>query len=127
MVIKQVKELFNFSFIAILNAIIGLSGLYILLEVFEWNIYLSYIVIYFFGITFSYFLNSRFTFKKKTNVSDAQKFYVIYIAGLIFGLLSLKIIDVLFLFTPFIKVLLVIPLRSLLTYIFLQKFIYQSK
>jgi len=119
------KKFGKFSGVGIFNAVIGLSLLYLFLEVLHWNLYLTYLLVYLIGITISYILNSKITFKKKINTRDVRYYFFYYLVGLAFGMTVLYIIDVNFQFGNFFKTLLVIPPRTLFTYFLLNKFLYK--
>jgi len=121
---NQLLRLTKFGLVGGLNTLLSIVIFYVCLELYEFPLYPTYITVYALLTALSYYMNAKFTFESKRNRKDFSRYFVIYGMGLTIGLLSLVILERIFSFRPFYLVLLVIPLRVLLTYILINKVIY---
>jgi len=119
-----IAQLSKFGIVGVFTTTFGILCYYILLERLALPLYPIYISVFLVGVFISYLLNSRYTFKKKTNFKDSIGYYASYIIGLIVGLILLYVFDRIFDYSNFILTLLVIPPRFLLTFILLKKVVF---
>lgn len=123
---KAILKLSRFGLVGLLNTALSISIFYVAFEIYSFPLYLTYIVVYVLLTALSYYLNASFTFNSKRNKQDFIKYTVIYSLGLVVGLVCLWLLQYFLGFKPFYLVLLVIPLRVLITYIIINKVIYKA-
>jgi len=117
-------QISQFGFVGALTTTFGIVSNYILLDIMHQPLYPVYIVVFLVGVLLSYLLNSRFTFKEKTNLKAGMRYYASYIVGLIVGLVLLYIFDQIVPYSDFILTVLVIPPRFLLTFFLVKKIVF---
>mgnify|MGYP000138116480 CR=1 FL=1 len=124
---EALRKFLKFGSIGGAITFFGLIGYYICLEVYNFSVYPVYIILNLIAVVASYLLNSKFTFKKKRNFADSIKYQIIYIFGILFGLLLIYLLE---LYTPlqsFYIVVLIIPLRVAFTYVLVSKFVFSDQ
>lgn len=122
---KALLKFSKFGLVGAFNTILSILIFYTAFEIYKFPLYVTYIVVYIMLTALSYFMNARFTFNSERNKKDFTKYFVIYMSGLLIGLSSLFVLEKALGFRPFILVLLVIPVRVLLTYLLINKVIYK--
>jgi len=120
-------QISQFGFVGVLTTAFGITCNYILLDIMKLPLYPVYIGVFLVGVLLSYLLNSRFTFKEKTNIKAGVRYYASYIVGLVVGLILLYIFDRTLPYSDFILTILVIPPRFLLTFLLVKKIVFAKK
>lgn len=123
---KLLGEGLKFSSFGIVITLSSILAYYILLEVFFLPLYPVYITVYCIGVTCSYLLNARYTFKQDYNKRESIKYFGAYLIGLLFGLILIELISI---FLPqisdFFTTLLSIPPRVVLTFIIIKYVVFK--
>ncbi len=84
--IKNIFKVFTgFSLVGVLSTLITMCTLFIFLEYLRTPLIMTYMLIYFASILFSYFLNSRYVFKAKQSYKQGIGYFVIYLSGMLLG------------------------------------------
>lgn len=119
-------RLIKFGSIGGFITIFGIIGYYICLEIYNFSIYPTFIVLNIIAVIFSYLLNTKFTFRKKRNLHDSIRYYIIYLTGIAIGLGLIYLIENNTSLKPFFIVLLIIPIRVFITYLMVSKFVFSK-
>lgn len=82
------SQLLKYGFVGALNTLITFLVIFVLTQM-NINPYISNIVGFAFGLLNSFFLNSRFTFKKKSSLNSAVKFMISFAISYALNLLVL--------------------------------------
>lgn len=114
---SKIKDLFSFSLIGGVVTISSLIISYFFLAVLKTPLYITYIGIYSSMILLSYIFNARFTFKVFYSYIGLVKYILVYLSGMIVGLLTLKIYKTILLFDNWILSYLAIPVTLLWNFI----------
>jgi len=122
----RIREFGRFAGVGIFMLIFSVLSSYLLLEVYKFRLYNSYITLYLVSIFISYYLNSKFTFKKQRSLKNGIQYYTLYLFGLFIGLMLLKICDSIFEYSNFILTLIVIIPRTVLIYILMKLIIFKN-
>jgi putative flippase GtrA len=85
------KKLFGFSLVGGFVTLLSLVLTYLFLGIIKTPLYLTYAGIYIFTIFISYLLNSKFVFKVKACFKKTSLYYLVYISGMVIGLLVLRL------------------------------------
>lgn len=83
----------GFSGVGVITTLISLVAIYVFLELFQTPLIPTYAIIYFLTILLSYFLNSFFVFKSPLNMKKALGYFLIYLSGMLIGMLVLWILE----------------------------------
>ncbi|MBK8506200.1 MAG: GtrA family protein [Saprospiraceae bacterium] len=105
--------------------VFGLIAYYLTLEVWKWPLYPTYIAIYILSVYLSFYLNARYTFDQKRSAKKLGRYYIVFIAGLGFGLGLLWLFDYLFDFKPFYLVYLILIPRVIFTYLLSRIYVFE--
>lgn len=122
-------EIFMFSRFVLVGIgmfIFGLLVYYVTLELLELPLYPTYISVYIISTYLSYHFNARFTFRHARTLSKLSRYYLVFTAGLIFGVALLWLFDRMFDFRHFLLVYLVLIPRVTFTYIFSKLYVFRS-
>lgn len=118
---KLIIQFSGFSVVGIVITLFSILLLYVFIESFKLNLYISYITVYILSIAGSYFLNGKLVFKKGLSISTYFLYNLIYGSSLLIGLLSLYVFQVLFNFNDFINSLLPLPFTMTWNFLFTSK------
>ncbi len=119
---RKIATIFaGFSGVGVITTILSLAAIYFFLEVLKTPLILTYSVIYFVTILLSYLLNSYFIFKTPYTYKKAIKYFLIYIGGMLLGILMLWIFEKTLPFDPYILAYLVLPITTLWNFILVYK------
>lgn len=77
--LKRTNSFFRFLLVGVANTFIGLSTMFVLLNLFGWTYWLATFTGNSIGAVVSYFLNRSFTFNSKLNVSEGMPKFVVVI------------------------------------------------
>ncbi len=104
----------------------SICSFYLTLEVLQLPLYPTYVALHIIATGLSYLLNTKFTFRQKRKLDEGIKYYLVYMMGLVIGLILLWIFDHLFDVTNFVLTLMVIVPRTLITYTMTNLFVYKN-
>ena len=91
---RKIATIFaGFSGVGVITTLISLVAIYVFLELFQTPLIPTYAIIYFLTILLSYFLNSFFVFKSPLNMKKALGYFLIYLSGMLIGMLVLWILE----------------------------------
>lgn len=116
----------KFAGVGGLIAVFSLLAFYVTLNILKLPIIPVYITIYITATLISYYLNSRYTFKKERSYQDTLKYFLVYIAGLVVGIGLIKLFEYLFNLEGFLLILAILVPRSIFTYL-LSKYLVFAK
>lgn len=119
-----ISQLIKYGLVSIVMLFLSLVTFYITFEIFDFPLYITYVIVYFCAIYVSYLLNSKFTFGKKYSKNSALKYYLVYIIGLVIGLFLIYLVNQYLHQTKFFTIILIIIPRSLLTFILSKFFVF---
>jgi len=112
------KRLIGFVNVGLMMTALSAAVMYLLLEVFSWQIYIAYSGVYLFSILLSYLLNARFVFKKAFSWIHLGAYYIAYFSGMLIGLTLISCLKRHFYFTDFVNSCLVIPITLVWNFLF---------
>lgn len=90
LILKQTSPFFRFLLVGVVNTIVGLSSIFILLNVFMLNYWPSTFVGNTIGATVSFFLNRRFTFNSSVSIHKGAPAFIMVIIICYFGSYSIS-------------------------------------
>jgi len=126
MIKLKLLKLTKFGLVGVITTLFGIISYYVLLDIYAFPLYPTYVTVFLIGVGLSYFLNSIFTFKESTSLNKGVKYYGVYILSLAIGLLLLKVLEILIpSISDFYKTLIIIPPRFIITYFILNKTIFK--
>ena len=110
-----IKQLFKFSFVGVLNTIVGYGAFWILLT---WcNYMVSLVIAHIIGVTHSYIWNKYWTFKtKKIEIKEFVKFNSVYLIVFADNAIFLFFLVDTLKFNPRIGQLLALPLITIISF-----------
>ena len=115
----------KFSLVGFITTILSISINYIGIEILTFNMYVTFSLAYFISLLLSYVLNSLITFKAGLNFTSGIIYYTVYIISFVLGLILLVFIDHIDLVNnDFYKTLLIIPVRMIISYFLVSKFVF---
>lgn len=85
------KLLNKFSLVGVVTTGLSFVLLYLLIDLFRVPLIPAYIVVYLSTIILSYLINSKYVFKSSYSTSDLVKYFVIYLSGMVIGIIVLKL------------------------------------
>ena len=103
----------GFSGVGFITTLISLGAIYLFLEIFQTPLLLSYSIIYFLTILLSYFLNSIFVFKSPLAMEKGIKYFLIYLSGMVIGIVVLWLLDQVLDYEAYILAYLVLPVTMM--------------
>jgi putative flippase GtrA len=112
------KRLIGFVNVGLLMTAISAAVLYLLLVIFNWQIYIAYSVVYLASILLSYLLNARFVFKKVFSWVHLGAYYIAYFSGMLIGISIISVLKHHFCFNDFANSCLVIPVTLIWNFLF---------
>ena len=117
------KKISTFLGVGGIVTTLSLGSNFILLKYFHTPLFLTYICVYAFSIMLSFILNSTFTFKTVIKVKNMIKYYVIYVTGLLLGVLIMTLFTTLFNFENWVYPFLVLPFTTVWNFTIANKFL----
>lgn len=93
---KLVRKLAGFSITGALSTLISVLLLLLFNEVLHFNAYVSYILLYFISILFSYISNALFVWKSKIKILVFVKYLLVYCSSMALGAFILFVLKQLF-------------------------------
>ncbi len=85
------EKFMAFSLVGTIVTPLSLGSNFILLKYFNTPLFLTYIGVYAFSISLSFYLNSKFTFKTAIKFRNWVKYYGIYISGMALGVVLISL------------------------------------
>ena len=110
---KIVTVVAGFSGVVVITTLISLGAIYLFLEILQTPLILTYSIIYFLTILLSYFLNSVFVFKTPLAIEKGIKYFLIYLSGMVIGIVVLWLLDQILDFDSYILAYLVLPVTMM--------------
>ena len=123
----RLRELVGFSGVGVVVSIVGLVMTYLMIEVWKWPLFISYVSIYAGTILLSYVLNSSLVFRAGFNVLFLLQYFMAYLSGMLVGLLALWVFEITLPFKPWILAYLVVPVTTLWNYFFATRIFKKSR
>jgi len=120
-------QISRYGVVSIISTFYGVIAHYILLNIFLLPLYPVHICVYTGGGIISYVLNSKFTFDEKLSTRTAVRYLVMYLMGLIFGLVLLYVLNLILPYSDFVLVLIVIPIRFFITFFLIRTLAFSAK
>lgn len=119
------SQIVKFCGVGVVMLIFSTSMFYLCFEIFDLPLYVTYVCLYLVAIYMSYFLNTKYTFQAKRSKSDLSKYYVVYLIGMLFGILILYALSKTTTFSKFQLTIIQIVPRTIFTFILTKLFIYK--
>ncbi|GAB2770446.1 GtrA family protein [Salinimicrobium soli] len=118
---KLISLFAGFSGVGVFTTLLSLGAIYFFIEVLKTPLISTYAAIYFSTILLSYFLNSCFVFKSSLGKRKAVRYFVIYLSGMILGVIVLRIFEFTLPFDDFVLAYLVLPITMIWNFILVYK------
>ena len=116
----------GFSMVGVITTLISLGAIYLFLEILQTPLILTYSIIYFLTILLSYFLNSVLVFKTPLGMEKGFKYFLIYLSGMVIGILVLWLLDQILDYDSYILAYLVLPVTMMWNFL-MSYFLFQTK
>ncbi len=116
-----IQKFLSFSFVGLIVTIISLCLTYLFLKILGTHLYPTYILIYCFMILLSYALNLKFTFKSEHKMKKLLYYFLVYLSGMVIGIIVLKIYELTLPFENWILSYLVVPVTAVWNFVFSSK------
>lgn len=111
---RKIATIFaGFSGVGVITTLISLGAIYLFLEILQTPLILTYSIIYFLTILLSYFLNSLFVFKAPLAMEKGIKYFLIYLSGMVIGIVVLWLLDRILDYDSYILAYLVLPVTMM--------------
>jgi putative flippase GtrA len=124
---RKIATIFaGFSGVGIITTLISLGAIYVFLEILETPLILTYSIIYFLTILLSYLLNSVYVFKSPLGIEKGIKYFLIYLSGMVIGIIVLWLLDQILDYDHYILAYLVLPVTMMWNFI-MSYFLFNTK
>ena len=110
MIKELLLKLSGFSIVGVFVTFFSFFLVFIFIGILKTPLYLSYILIYLITIFISYLLNKKYVFKVKGSKKKVVYYYLIYLTGMIIGVISLGIFKMIIPYKNWILACFVIPI-----------------
>jgi putative flippase GtrA len=114
---KIVTVFAGFSGVGLITTLISLGAIYTFLEILQTPLILTYSIIYFLTILLSYFLNSLLVFKYPLAMKKGIKYFLIYLSGMVIGIVVLWLLKKNLSYDPYILAYLVLPITMMWNFV----------
>ncbi len=115
---RKIATIFaGFSGVGVITTLISLGAIYVFLEIFQTPLILTYSIIYFLTILLSYFLNSLLVFKSPLEMKKGIKYFLIYLSGMLIGIVVLWLLKKTLSFDAYILAYLVLPVTMMWNFV----------
>lgn len=115
---RKIATIFaGFSGVGVITTLISLGAIYVFLEILQSPLILTYSIIYFLTILLSYFLNSLFVFKSPLAMKKGIKYFLIYLSGMLIGIVVLWLLKKTLSYDSYILAYLVLPVTMMWNFI----------
>lgn len=115
---RKIATIFaGFSGVGVVTTLISLGAIYVFLEILQTPLILTYAIIYFLTILLSYFLNSLLVFKSPLAMKKGIKYFLIYLGGMLIGIVVLWLLKKTLSYDPYILAYLVLPVTMMWNFI----------
>ena len=122
-----ISSLMKFGSVGVLTMIFSLVCYFFAFEVWDLPIYATYFVVFNIGVVIAFYINSKLTFKAPITFPNYWKYLSSNLLGFVVGLLILYILSK---FLPddakFIKMLIMIPPRTVIIFAILKLIVYRK-
>lgn len=115
---KIATILAGFSGVGAITTLISLGAIYVFLKILQTPLILTYAIIYFLTILLSYFLNSLLVFKAPLAMKKGIKYFIIYLSGMVIGILVLWLLKKTLSYDSYILAYLVLPVTMTWNFLF---------
>ncbi|MBP7463337.1 MAG: GtrA family protein [Bacteroidales bacterium] len=92
-IIPVAKRFAGFSSIGLLMTLFSMLLIYLFNDILKIDVFISYVISYSASILASYYLNTRFVFKKKLHLKSLLLYYATYLISMVLGLIILRIFN----------------------------------
>lgn len=124
---RKIATIFaGFSGVGVITTLISLGAIYVFLEILQTPLILTYSLIYFLTILLSYFLNSLFVFKSPLAMKKGIMYFLIYLSGMVIGIIVLWLLEKTLSYDAYILAYLVLPITMMWNFI-LSFYLFKSK
>ena len=124
---RKIATIFaGFSGVGVITTLISLGAIYLFLEILQTPLILTYSIIYFLTILLSYFLNSLFVFKSPLAMEKGIKYFLIYLSGMLIGIVVLWLLDQILDYDSYILAYLVLPVTMIWNFL-MSYYLFQTK
>jgi putative flippase GtrA len=107
----------GFSGVGVVTTLISLGAIYVFLEILQTPLILTYAIIYFLTILLSYFLNSLLVFKSPLAMKKGIKYFLIYLSGMLIGIVVLWLLKKTLSYDAYILAYLVLPVTMMWNFV----------
>lgn len=115
---RKIATIFaGFSGVGVITTLISLGAIYLFLEILQTPLILTYSLIYFLTIILSYFLNSLFVFKSPLAMKKGIKYFLIYLSGMLIGIVVLWLLKKTLSYDAYILAYLVLPVTMMWNFV----------
>lgn len=115
---RKIATIFaGFSGVGIITTLISLGAIYLFLEILQTPLILTYSIIYFLTILLSYLLNSLLVFKSPLTMEKGIKYFLIYLSGMVIGIIVLWLLDQILDYDSYILAYLVLPVTMMWNFV----------
>lgn len=116
---RKIATIFaGFSGVGVVTTLISLGAIYVFLEILQTPLILTYAIIYLTTIFLSYFLNSLLVFKSPLAMKKGIKYFLIYLSGMIVGIVVLELLKKTLPYDSYILAYLVLPVTMAWNFLF---------
>lgn len=115
---RKVAAIFaGFSGVGVITTLISLAAIYVFLGLFQTPLILTYAIIYFVTILLSYFLNALLVFKSPLAMKKGIKYFLIYLSGMLIGIIVLWLLKKTLSYDAYILAYLVLPITMMWNFV----------
>ena len=114
---KHFKHFIAFSTVGLITTILSFAATILLIEIFKVNIVIAYPAIYIISILASYYLNKEHVFKYNGEKNKLFLYFIIYLSGMLLGMLLIAVIKEITKFSDTIIAILVLPFTTIYNFI----------
>jgi putative flippase GtrA len=115
------KKFAGFSMVGLVVTFFSIGLLFILINILNVSVYFAYTFSYLLSITISYLLNGKLIFKGELNIKSFSLYNVVYLSGMLIGLLLIFLIEQMLDFDDFVSSLSVIPFTMLWNFLLIRQ------
>lgn len=125
-VVPLAGQVSRFGIVGGAVTLLGILAYYILYEIYDLPLLPVYLGANIVAVLLTYLLNSRFTFGHPLSVSAAIKYFSSYTFSILVGMVLLALLDSVTNLENFNLILIVIPLRVLLSFVLVKLTVFKS-
>ena len=118
MVKRMLLKFTGFSFVGMISTLISLVLIFLFIGILKTALYPSYIAIYIITIYLSYYFNATFVFKVDKSISQFINFFLVYLSGMILGMISIKVLKAFISYEDWVITFLILPVTTIWNFTF---------